>query len=154
MDGRRASELRRVPRTVHRIERQPHPLPDGWAWAVGAGWPVLLVTMTAVAPEPADPNAIPTVLDSALFLALIVGLVGTVVSAISHQSKALVWSTGLGVLWVATAVACPVSGHHDAVGWQWSVELAASSSLLLLSLVGLRVLRTPLLRPRRSSRPL
>ena len=115
---------------------------------MGAGWPVLLVTMMAVAPEPADPNAVPTVLDSALFLAMIVGLVGTVVTAINHQSKALVWSTGLGVLWVATTVACPVSGHHDAVGWQWYAELAASSSLLLLSLVGLRVLRTPSLRPR------
>ena len=25
--------------TLPRIERQPHPLPDGWAWA-GAGWPL------------------------------------------------------------------------------------------------------------------
>ena len=143
MDGRRTSELTRVPRTVPRIERQPHPLPDGWAWAVGAGWPLLLVTMTAVAPAPADPNAVPTLLDSALFLAMIVGLVGTVVTAIGHQSKALVWSTGLGVLWVATTVACPISGHHDTVGWQWFVEFEAASGLLLLSLVGLRVLRGP-----------
>ena len=146
MDGRRASELRRVPRTVPRIERQPHPLPDGWAWVVGAGWPLLLVTMTAVAPQPPDPNAVPSLLDSAMFLAMIVGLVGTVVTAIGHQSKALLWSTGLGVLWVATTVACPISGHHDTVGWQWFVELGASSGLLLLSLVGLRLLRAPFLR--------
>jgi hypothetical protein len=148
MDGRRVSELRRVPRTVPRIERQPHPLPGAWAWAVGAGWPLLLFTMMAVAPEPADPNAVPTFLDSAMLLTLIVGLFGTVVTAVSRQSKALLWSTGLGLAWVTTTVACPVSGHHDAVSWQWYVELTASTSLLLLSLVGLRVLRAPLLRPR------
>ena len=148
MDGRRVSELRRVPRTVPRIERQPHPLPSAWAWAVGAGWPLLLVAMTAVAPEPADPNAVPTALDSAMLLALIVGLLGTIAAAVSRQSKALLWSTGLGLAWVTTTVLCPVSGHHDAVGWQWYVDLVASSSLLLLSLIGLRILRAPLLRRR------
>ena len=146
MDGRRASVLGRVPRAVPRIERQPHPLPCAWAWAVGAGWPLLWVAMTAVAPEPANPNAVPTLVDTAVFFALIAGLFGTIVAAVARQSRAVVWSTGLGLVWVATTVACPVSGHHDTVAWQWYVELVASSSLLLLSLVGLRVLRGPLLR--------
>ena len=60
-----------------------------------------------------------------------------------RQSKALVWSTGLGVVWVATIIACPLSGHHDAVGWQWYAELASSSSLLVLSLTGIRLLLRP-----------
>jgi hypothetical protein len=55
----------------------------------------------------------------------------------------LVWSTGLGVVWVLTTIACPLSGHHDAVGWQWYAELAFSSSLLVLSLIGIRLLLRP-----------
>jgi hypothetical protein len=143
MDGRRVCELSRLQRRVPRLRRQPRPLPRSWALAVGAGWPLLLVVMTAVAPEPADPNAIPTLVDSLAFLALMLGLVGTIVTAAARQSTALVWSTALGVVWVATTIACPLSGHHDAVGWQWYTELGSSSSLLLLSLIGLRLLRAP-----------
>jgi hypothetical protein len=118
MDGRRVSELRRLPHAVPRLRRQPRPLPRSWALAVGAGWPLLLVVMTTLAPEPVDPNAVPTLVDSAVFVAVMVGLFGTTVAAVARQSKALVWSTGLGVVWVATTIACPLSGHHDAVGWQ------------------------------------
>jgi hypothetical protein len=111
--------------------------------AVGAGWPLLFVVMMALAPEPADPNPVPTLVDSAGFVAVMVGLFGTIVAAVARQSKALVWSTGLGVVWVATIIACPLSGHHDAVGWQWYAELASSSSLLVLSLTGIRLLLRP-----------
>jgi hypothetical protein len=99
--------------------------------------------MTALTPEPADPNAVPTFVDSAVFVAVMVGLFGTVVAAVARQTKALVWSTCLGVVWVATTIACPLSGHHDAVGWQWYTDLASSSSLLLLSLIGIRLLLRP-----------
>jgi hypothetical protein len=143
MDGRRISELTRLPHSVPRLRRQPRPLPRSWALAVGAGWPLLLVVMTAVAPEPADPNAVPTLVDSAVFVAVMVGLFGTIVAAVARQSRALVWSTGLGVVWVATTIACPLSGHHDAVGWQWYTELASSSSLLLFSLAGIGLLLRP-----------
>ncbi len=143
MDGRRVSELTRVPDAVPRVRRLPRPLPRSWALAVGAGWPLLLVVVMALTPEPADPNAVPTFVDSAVFLALTVGLLGTVVAAVARQSKALVWSTGLGVVWVATTIACPLTGHHDAVGWQWYADLASSSSLLLLSLIGIRLLVHP-----------
>jgi hypothetical protein len=143
MDGRRVSELTRLPDTVPRLRRQPRPLPRSWALAVGAGWPLLFVVMTALATEPADPNAVPTLVDSAGFLAIMVGLSGTIVAAVARQSKALVWSTGLGVVWVVTTIACPLSGHHDAVGWQWYAELASSSSLLVLSLIGIRLLLRP-----------
>jgi hypothetical protein len=148
MDGRRARELIRRRSGVPRLRRQPRPLPRSWAWAVGAGWPVLWVVMTVVAPAPADPNAVPTLLDSAASLGLLVGLFGTTAAAVARHSKALVWSTGLGVVWVTTTITCPLSGHHDTVGWQWYTELTSSSSLLLLSLTGILVLRTPSLRPR------
>jgi hypothetical protein len=42
---------------------------------------------------------------------------------------------------VATVLTCPLSGHHDAVGWSWSIELMASSALLAFSIVGARLLR-------------
>jgi hypothetical protein len=143
MDGRRVSELTRLPHAVPRLRRLPRPLPRSWAFAVGAGWPLLLVVMTALAPEPADPNAVPTLVDSAVFVATMVGLFGTIGAAVARQSKALVWSTGLGVVWVATTIACPLSGHHDTVGWQWYTELASSSGLLLFSLTGIGLLLRP-----------
>ena len=143
MDGRRLSELTRLPGTVPRVRRVPRPLPRSWALAVGAGWPLLLVVMTALAPAPADPNAVSTFVDSAVFLAVMVGLVGTIVAAVARQSMALVWSAALGVVSVATTIACPLSGHHDAVGWQWFAELVSSSGLLVLSLLGIRLLLRP-----------
>jgi hypothetical protein len=36
-------------------------------------------------------------------------------------------------------IACPLSGHHDTAGWQWYAELVSSSSLLVLSLIGIRL---------------
>ena len=143
MDGRRVSELTRLPDGVPRVRRVPRPLPRSWGLAVGAGWPLLLVVMTALAPAPVDPNAVPAFVDSAVFVAVIVGVLGTVVAAVARQPRALVWSTGLGVVWVAATIACPLSGHHDAVGWQWYAELVSSSSLLLVSLIGIRLLLRP-----------
>jgi hypothetical protein len=138
---RRVSAHTRLLHSVPRLRRQPCPLPQSWALAVGAGWPLLWVVMTALAPEPADPNAVPTLVDSAVFGAVVIGLFGTIAAATARQSKALVWSTGLGVVWVATTIACPLSGHHDAVGWQWYGELAFSSGLLLFSVAGIALLR-------------
>jgi hypothetical protein len=117
--------------------------PGRGALAVGAGWPLLLVVRTALAPAPADPNAVPTFVDWAVFVAVMVGLVGTIVAAVARQSKALVWSTGLGVVWVATTIACPLSGHHPAVGWKWYTELVSGSGLLVLSLIGIHLLLRP-----------
>ena len=37
MDGRRLSELTRLPDAVPRVRSQPRPLPRSWALAVGAG---------------------------------------------------------------------------------------------------------------------
>jgi hypothetical protein len=142
VDGRRASELTRLPDGLLRIERcRPHQLPRSWALAVGAAWPLLFVVMVALAPEPTDPNAVASPLESAVFFAITTGLLGTVITAGTRRTDALVWSTCLGVVWVATTIACPLTGHHD-VTWQWYVELTSSASLLLLSVLGLRALRT------------
>jgi hypothetical protein len=143
VDGRRASELTRLPDGLLRIERcQPRQLPRSWALAVGAAWPLLFVVMVALAPEPTDPNAVPTQVESVVFFAVMTGLLGTVITAGARRPEALVWSTCLGVVWVATTIACPLTGHHDTVGWQWYVELTSSSTLLLLSFIGIRALRT------------
>ena len=107
MDGRRTEPVTRLPRRCGSGANRC-PLPRSWAWTVGAGWPLLFVVMTAVAAEPADPNAVPTLVDSAVFVALMVGLFGTIAAAVTRQAKALVWSTGLGVVWVATTIACPL----------------------------------------------
>jgi hypothetical protein len=108
---------------------------------VGGVWPLLFVLMVATAPEPADPNAVPSVLDSLLALALFGGLVATTTAAVVRHWSALLWSAGLGALWVGTTILCPASGHHDTVGWQWSTELMAASALLVLSVLGADRLR-------------
>ena len=144
MDGRRAREVAVSPRALPRISRRrmpPRPLPTAWAWAVGAGWPLVVVVMSLLAPEPTDPQAVPSALDSLVLSAVVVGLVGTVAAAVARQYKALIWSIALGLVWVATTVACPVSGHHGEVGWQWRADLVTSSGLLVLSVVGARRLR-------------
>jgi hypothetical protein len=143
VDGRRANALRRLPPSLPRVERTgPTPLPGAWALAVGAAWPVHFVAMVALAPEPADPNAVPSLVESLAFMAVMVGMTAIAAAAVARRSSALVWSLGVGFVWVLTTIACPLSGHHDGTGWQWGVELASSISLLLLSAVGLRVLRT------------
>jgi hypothetical protein len=142
VDGCRAREVTLSPEALPRIRRRPPPpLPRSWALTVGAGWPLLVVVMLALTPEPANPEAVPTLVDSLVFLAVGVGLVGTVGAAVARQYTALVWSNGLGLVWVATTIACPLSGHHESVGWQWAVDLASSGGLLLLGLVGARRLR-------------
>jgi hypothetical protein len=142
VDGRRAREVTLSPETLPRLSRHtPGPLPLVWAVLVGAGWPLLLVAMMAVAPAPTDPEAVPSLLDSLGFLALVVGLAGTVGAALGRHPKALLWSTGLGVVWVASTLTCPLSGHHETVAWQWYTDLGASSALLLASVVGWRLLR-------------
>ena len=102
---------------------------------------MVVVVMSVLAPEPTDPEAVPTLLDALVLSAIVVGLVGTVAAAIGRQYKALLWSIGLGLVWVATTIACPVSGHHGEVGWQWRADLVTSASLLVLSVVGARRLR-------------
>jgi hypothetical protein len=138
MDGRRAIEIDRVPDTVPRVRREARPLPRSWAVAVGAGWPALFLLLMALTPPPSDPNAVPSFIDTAIFFAVTTGLIGTIVCAIGRQSKALAWSAGLAVLWLGTTIACPVSGHHDHVGWVWFAELGASASLLAASAAGIR----------------
>src|SRR5262249_562808 len=142
VDGRRASEITRLPAGLLPIERcQPRRLPLAWALAVGTAWPLLFLVMVAITPAPADPNAVPTPVDALVSLAVMTGLLGPGIAGAVRRPEALIWSTCLGVIWVATTIACPLTGHHDAVGWPWRFELTASGSLLLLSLVGVRVLR-------------
>jgi hypothetical protein len=142
MDGRQAREITLPPAALPRIRRRPvSTLPVGLAVLVGAGWPALMVLALAFAPPAADPDAVPTLLDSVVSLAVIVGMAGTIASAVGRRPRALLWSIGLGLIWVATTITCPLSGHHDTVGWQWYTDLAASSTLLVASVVGARRLR-------------
>lgn len=146
MDGRRTVRLTwgaRLWGGAPRIQRcEPRPLPRSWAWAMAVAWPSLFVLVVAIAPEPADPNAVPTLLDSLMFTSFLVALIGTVAAALTRHPTAMVWSIGLGLIWVGSAIACPVSGHHDPMNWQWRLELALAGGLLLLSTIGWRRLRT------------
>jgi hypothetical protein len=143
VDGSRVTDVTRPPETLPVIPRRTEPrLPRSLAIVIGAGWPLLLIVATALAPEAADPEAVPGLIDMVVTMAVMLGLLGTISAAVSRHPSALLWSAGLGLVWVAMAITCPLSGHHDAVGWQWYGDLAASSGLLLVSLIGLGRLRS------------
>lgn len=143
MDGHRAREVTLESKALAPVRRrEPLPVPGWLAAVVGVGWPLVVMLMPALAAAPADPEAVPSLLDAAVFAAVVVGLAGTVAAALARHARALMWSTGLGLVWVATTITCPLSGHHDTLGWQWQVDLASSGSLLLISLIGARWLRS------------
>ena len=149
--GRTPYEARptRLPRRWLGPRRQPRPLPRSWAWTVGAGWPLLFVVMTAVAVEPADPNAVPTLVDSAVFVALMVGLFGTIAARGHPPSKGVGVVNGPGGR-VGGDNGSNARSRATTTPWAGSGTPSgtSSSTLLLLSLTGILVLRTPSLPPK------
>jgi len=48
-----------------------------------------------------------------------------------------------GGLFLAAAIACPVTGHHSSIGLWWFYELAGAAALMALSLLALPRRSTP-----------
>ena len=65
-------------------------------------------------------------------LGLLFALVGTAIAAGVRHRAAAVGGVVTGLLVVALAIACPVSGHH-AIGLWWFAELGILTAMLAVS---------------------
>lgn len=112
-------------------------VPDHWPMALCLSWMVVYGTAILLEPRPADPQAADPLWAVLLFTALMAALGATCVGLARRQRLGLVASVGAGGLALGAAVMCPVSGHHQAIGAWWYLQMAGFTSLMALSLVGL-----------------
>jgi hypothetical protein len=118
----------------------PAELSDRWAAVLGIGWPLAIVASMVLEPTPADPDATGPVLAELANLGLLFALVGTAIAAGVRHGAAAVGGVVTGLLVVALAIACPVSGHH-AIGLWWFAELGILTAMLAVSGVALQRIR-------------
>lgn len=142
MDGKRARRI--DPALDHpKIPAAPsapartHLLSEGWAAALGLGWPLTLMAMLALQPPADNPAAAPPVLDAVVQGVFFLGLVATSILAGARHKGAAPVAVLTGMVTVAMVVSCPVSGHHQLATW-WFAELAVVVAMLAVSVVGLR----------------
>ena len=149
MDGRRARLIDPTLDGVPRIERAreaapratprllaPRSLTPGWAAALGFGWPLAFLTVTALEPAPADPAApVPLIVElgSLVFLAAL-GM--TVVAAAVRHGSAAVAAVVTGGVALAFTLSCPISGHHTYGLW-WIAELVVLGAMAAVSVAAL-----------------
>ncbi|HLM63811.1 MAG TPA: hypothetical protein VK306_05905 [Acidimicrobiales bacterium] len=149
MDGRRARLIDPTLDGVPRIERAPEAAPGaparhlaprsltpGWAAALGFGWPLAFLTVTALEPAPVDPAApVPLVVELAS-LVFLAALGMTVVAAAMRQGIAAAAAVVTGVVALAFTISCPISGHHTYGLW-WIAELVVLGAMTAVSVAAL-----------------
>src|SRR4051812_4470576 len=112
-------------------------LSRGWCLGLLLAWAFIFSTAVAVEPAPAHPNApepfIAIVLSTVLLGAW--ALMG--VGLLARHPTGAKASFVAGGLFLAGAIACPVTGHHQAIGLWWFYELAGAATLMALSLLAL-----------------
>ncbi|TMK89094.1 MAG: hypothetical protein E6G57_03310 [Actinobacteria bacterium] len=114
-----------------------------WCLGLLLAWAFIFSTAVAVEPPPAHPNA-PEPLAAVLLSTVLLGawaLMGVGLLA-RHPSGAKA-SFVAGGLFLAAAIACPVTGHHSLIGLWWFYELAGAAALMALSLLALPRRSTP-----------
>jgi hypothetical protein len=112
-------------------------LSRGWCMGLLLAWAFIFSTAVAIEPPPAHPNA-PEPLAAVLLSTVLLGawaLMGVGLLA-RHPSGAKA-SFVAGTLFLAAAIACPVTGHHSSIGLWWFYELAGAATLMALSLLAL-----------------
>jgi len=112
-------------------------LSRGWCLGLLLAWAFIFSTSVAVEPPPAHPNA-PEPLAAVLLSTVLLGawaLMGVGLLA-RHPSGAKASFVAAG-LFLAAAIACPVTGHHSSIGLWWFYELAGAATLMALSLLAL-----------------
>jgi hypothetical protein len=109
-------------------------LSRGWCIGLLVAWAFIFSTAAAVEPPPAHPNApepiAAVLLATVLFAAWAFMGVGLAARHVNGAKASFV----AGGLFLAGAIACPVTGHHQSVGLWWFYELAGAATLMALSL--------------------
>lgn len=112
-------------------------LSRGWCTGLLVAWAFVFSTAAAVEPPPAHPNA-PEPFAAVLLATALLGawaLMG--VGLLARHPTGAKASFVAGALFLAGAIACPVTGHHQSVGLWWFYELAGAATLMALSLLAL-----------------
>jgi len=112
-------------------------LTRGWSLGLVLAWAFIFATSVAVEPPPAHPNAPEPVAAMLLGTALMGAWTLMAVGLLARHPMGAKASFGAGVLFLAGAIACPVTGHHQSIGIWWFYELAGAAGLMALSLLAL-----------------
>jgi len=129
--------LERSP-SVERAPRLQRPTPEVsglWAIAAGVAWVVGYQTMIWLEPAPAQPDALPGFVLTAMTIVVNVGFLLVAVGLVRRARWAFTASAALALLVVGQVIACPVSGHHT-MGLWWVAQAAIAVGLVVLSLAG------------------
>jgi hypothetical protein len=112
-------------------------LSEGWAAALGLGWPLVWLVMPIFEPPPAHPEAAASFVVVVASVAFFTGLLATsVLAGVRHRAAARA-AVFTGLVTMTMVVSCPVSGHHQFGVW-WLGELALVLAMLAVSVAGLR----------------
>jgi peptidoglycan/LPS O-acetylase OafA/YrhL len=107
------------------------------ALVVGVSWYVLFSLAVALEPAADNPDAIPAWLAGAIDFTLLGLLAVTAAGLITRRRFGLVAALGGAALFLAMAVACPVSGHHTFGTW-WYGQMACAIGLVAITGSALR----------------
>jgi hypothetical protein len=130
-----------LPRPEHTLRRRLlAPIPPLWAVAGLIAWIVLPQIAFEVMPPP-SPQALAEPVP--LFASILQwGALGLQVAALAGFAARRRWgllaSLAAGSVLLGLTVACPISGHHEAVAAWWGVQLACFGALTAMSVAGLR----------------
>ncbi len=101
---------------------------------MAATWYVLFTIGATLEPDAAGTTPAWSVALSAVFLGL---LAVTAAGFLARRRWGVLASLAAGALFTASAVACPVSGHHGLAPW-WFAQMACALGLVVASAVALR----------------
>jgi peptidoglycan/LPS O-acetylase OafA/YrhL len=104
---------------------------------VGVAWYVLFSIAVALEPDATQPEAFPAWLSVAIEVALLGLLAVAAVGLVTRRRVGLVAALGAAGLFLAMAVACPVSGHHGFGAW-WYGQMACAIGLVAITGTALR----------------
>jgi hypothetical protein len=130
----------RPARTVRTLRTLAEPISGAWAFGSAIAWILLLQIGYGVMP-PASPEAlaqpVPFVISALDWTSL--GLLVVALAGFAARRRwSMAASLGSAAILLSFSVACPVSGHHEAIGAWWFVQLACFGALAAMSAVGLR----------------
>jgi hypothetical protein len=100
-----------------------------WAAMLTLAWVAVFSIGVALEPTPADRNAMP-VLAAILQTGLMAGWIVMAVGFARRRRYGALGSLGAAVVLVAMTIACPLSGHHVAIGAWWWFQVAGSLALV------------------------
>jgi peptidoglycan/LPS O-acetylase OafA/YrhL len=126
-----------APRSEPRLDTRAWlqgPISGVLAAFVGISWYALFALSAAIEPE--SSHEVP-VIGLVLGVALLAAMLATGIGLASRRRWGLVAALGASVLLLASAVACPTTGHHT-IGTWWYFQMACSFAAVGLTTVALR----------------